>query len=112
MRGRLLTLLAVVVITAPIAAQTEGERRAETAALVEARLRASLPLELSADTITLTGNVVRLVGHARVTFDDTWISAEEMSLNQMTGQVAITGNLFVHLGRALTPKDLPRIQFR
>jgi hypothetical protein len=112
MRAVAALVVSIVLVGLPLAAQTEQERRGEISGLIEVRLRSSLPVELTADTITVIGDVLRLKGQVKFAFDDTWISAEEATLNRAANKVTLIGNVAAHLGRELTPKNLPRIDFR
>jgi hypothetical protein len=68
---------------------------------------------LSAETITLTGDVLRLSGGAMVRFDDTSIRAAEIVVNQVTKDVEFRGRVMAFLGAGVVDgRDLPRIEFR
>jgi hypothetical protein len=56
---------------------------------------------LSAETITLTGDTLRLVARATVRFDDTTIRFEEIVLNQSSKRIEFLGN-----------SRVPKIDFR
>jgi lipopolysaccharide assembly outer membrane protein LptD (OstA) len=109
-----LALAAVFAPTAMIAQTTERDQRARTTAFIERRLAAQQPVELAADTITLIGDVLRLKGHVKlVCGSDTFITAEEVTIDRSRNRVELIGNVHASWGRSSGMiGDSPRIQYR
>src|SRR5215204_5134076 len=102
MRSAILTvILGSALLSVPLVARqtTEQQVRARFVALIEARLKSGQQVEIRAETITLTGDVLRLKGHAWIWFDDTSFMAEEATINRATQRVQLFGNTQGHLGR-------------
>lgn len=93
-------------------ARAVDSSRARLAALVQTRLASQQVVHLSADEVTLTGDNLRLVGKARVRFDDTFILADEVVINQETKKVELIGNVNAHLPGPPPERVAPRIQYR
>jgi hypothetical protein len=114
MRHAALLLLMVILLVTGVVAQSPGSnRRAEIAAAVERRLQSQQPVELSADSITLTGKLLSLKGHVRVVWlPDTVIRAEEVRISE--GTVELIGDVNASFGRSSgvpLPRP-PQIEFR
>ena len=103
------------ILLAPIltAQGPEQDRRAQIAAAIERRLQAQQAMDLGADSITLTGKLLHLKGHARVVWlPDTVILAEEVKID--AGTVELIGNVNASLGRSsgVPVPALPKIDYR
>jgi lipopolysaccharide assembly outer membrane protein LptD (OstA) len=85
----------VFAATVPSPAQTRSEC---VATLIQARLAAQKPVRLSAQNVSLTGDMLRLTGHAKVWFDATTVQADEIVINQSSKRVEIKGLRNVYLG--------------
>jgi lipopolysaccharide assembly outer membrane protein LptD (OstA) len=101
------------VVSPSFATAQSGQRemRARLEAQVQSLLESRQPVHLSADAVTLTGNALRLTGHARFRFGDTLIVADEAVVDQVTKRVELVGNVraFGPAPRGAVP---PRIQYR
>jgi hypothetical protein len=108
------SLLCGLVLAPILTAQTtEPDRRAQFATAIERRLQGQQEMDLGADSITLTGTLLHLKGHARIIWlPDTVIRAEEIKID--AGTVELIGNVNASLGSSSgvplpTP---PKIQYR
>ena len=63
------------------------------AALIQARVESRQPVRLSARTITLTGDTLRLSGRARIWFDDVSILADEAAFDRTAKRIDLDGNV-------------------
>jgi hypothetical protein len=106
-------LLCGLVAPMLIAQTTEPERRAQFATAIERRLQAQQEIDLGADSITLTGRLLHLKGHARVIWlPDTVIRAEEIKIDG--GSVELIGNVNASLGRSsgVPLPPIPKVDYR
>jgi len=107
-------LLCSLLLAPILTAQTrEQDRRAQIATVIERRLRTQQPIDLAADSITVTGTLLHLKGHARVVWlPDTVILAEEVKID--AGTVELIGNVNASLGRSsgVPVPTLPKIDYR
>lgn len=111
MRRCALLLLCLLVVDGVLFGQSSPPNRSQIAAAIERRLDARQPVELSADSIALTGKVLHLKGHARaVWLPDTVIQAEEITIDD--GRVELVGNVNATLGSSSGVPLPPRIQYR
>ena len=107
-------LLCSLLLAPILTAQTrEQDRRAQIATVIERRLRTQQPIDLAADSITVTGTLLHLKGHARIVWlPDTVIRAEEVKID--AGKVELVGDLNATLGSSsgagLPPP--PKIDYR
>jgi hypothetical protein len=112
MRHFSFVLLSGLTIGPILTAQTPNPR-AQFATAIERRLQAQQEMDLGADSITLTGTLLHLKGHARIIWlPDTVIRAEEIKID--AGTVELIGNVNASLGSSSgvplpTP---PKIQYR
>jgi hypothetical protein len=103
----------MIIVAAVSTAFTQGRRaqmHTRLSAMIEARMESQKPVRLSADSITLTGDTLRLLGHARVSWDDTLIRAEEIALNQTSKHVDFVGDVNALIHDATL--KAPRVEFR
>jgi hypothetical protein len=94
---------------------SRADMNARLAALIHERLVARQPLRLSADAITLTGDTLRLAGHATVSFDDTSVVADETTIDRDTSRVELSGTVHATLGQTVRDRlgvRTPRPQWR
>jgi len=84
---------------------------ARLTALIRARIESQQPVQLSAETITLTGDTLRLAGRALIRFSDTSVRAEEIVVNPVTKRIDLLGTVNAFLGSDVAP-PAPRIEFR
>ena len=68
------------------------------AALIQARLGAQKPVRLKADNVSLSGDTLRLTGHAKAWFDDTTVQADEIVIDQSSKRVELKGPRTIHFG--------------
>jgi lipopolysaccharide assembly outer membrane protein LptD (OstA) len=93
------TALAVLLVTIAFAADQEREnsaaarRREDIAAVIQARVNSQQPVKLSAERITLAGDVLTLAGRVRIRFDDTFIVTDEARFNQEAKRVELIGSV-------------------
>lgn len=109
-----LLLFAMVIYSRALVGQTPNQNhRAAIATAIERRVQTQQPLELSADSIILTGRVLHLKGHAQIVWlPDTSITVAEVKIDG--NRVELIGDLDAALG-ASSGVDLPtppQIQFR
>jgi hypothetical protein len=109
-----LLLFVMVVYSSALVGQTPYQNhRAAIATAIERRVQTQQPLELSADSIILTGRVLHLKGHAHIVWlPDTSITVAEVKIDG--SRVELIGDLHAALG-ASSGVDLPtppQIQFR
>ena len=104
---RVLMIAAIVTLTglfarpmAGQAPQNREEMNATIADLIHDRLIAEQPVRLSADVVTLTGDSLRLSGHAVIRFDDTTIRVAEAAFHRSTSRVELIGKVNAFLGAA------------
>jgi hypothetical protein len=109
-----LTLFSMVILGGVLVGQTPDQnRRAQLASAVERRLEAQQPLDLSADSITLTGGSLRLKGHAHIVWlPDTSIVVEEVTIDG--SRVQLIGDINASLGRSsgVPLPSPPTVDFR
>ena len=107
-------LFGVIIYGGALVAQTPyQDHRAAIATAIERRLQTQQPLELSADSIILTGRVLHLKGHAQIVWlPETSITVAEVKIDGNI--VELIGDLHAALGASsgveLPPP--PQIQFR
>ena len=117
MKGALATVAALSLSLATMpAASAQDSADAQHSCLkmwIRARLSAQQPVRLSAETVTLTGDTLRMAGRATVRFDDTTIRFEEIVLNQSSKRIEFLGNGTVfHGAGSPCAGSLPKIKFR
>jgi lipopolysaccharide assembly outer membrane protein LptD (OstA) len=88
------------------------ERRACVTDLIRNRVQSQQPVRLSAEAITLTGDTLRLAGHAKVWFDDVAIQADEAIFNRATKGVELVGSVNSFFGSSSDCSVPPRLEFR
>lgn len=110
-RGLVIAAASGIALTAISSAKAQ-DRRACFATLIQARIESRQPIRLSAETVTLTGDTLRLTGRAWVRFNDTSIRAEEVVLHQTTKRIDLVGNVNAFLGSGSNCGRPPRIEFR
>ena len=113
--------LALVAPSSAIAQRDRSEMNAQLVALLRARIESQQPMQLSADTITLTGDTLRLAGRAWIRFNEAAaaasplggasIRAEEIVVNPVTKKIELSGKVDAFLGSDVAPAA-PRIEFR
>ena len=103
--------IALLAISSATAQNDRSEGKARLTALIQARIEAQQPVRLSAETITLTGDTLRLAGRAMIRFNDTSIRAEEIVVNQVTKRIDLNGNVTAFLGSGVA-SPVPPIDFR
>ena len=99
------------------AAQTPApDRRTEIARTIERRIEARQPFDLSADTITIEGDVVRLKGHVRIVLGpDMFVRTDEATFDRAARRVQLIGNVWVSRGAspgAALPRPAPGPEYR
>ena len=104
--------LALVTTTGALAQDNAAGRHRCLEELIQAKLQAQQPVRLSATTVTLTGDTLRLAGRATVRFDDTTIRFEEIVLNQSSKRITFVGNGTVFNAVPPCAGELPKIEFR
>ncbi|HEV8398112.1 MAG TPA: hypothetical protein VGQ37_27745 [Vicinamibacterales bacterium] len=105
--------LTLVVSPTSLAQDDAAARQACLELMIHARLKAQQPVQLSTETVTLTGDTLRPAGRATVRFDDTTIRFDEIVLSQSLKRIDFVGKGMVFLG-AESPcvNPLPKIEFR
>ena len=113
--------IALLASSSATAQKDRSEINARLAALIRARIESQQPLQLSAETITLTGDTLRLAGRAWIRFNDVGapaspargasIQAEEIVVNPVTKRIDLLGTVRAFLGPDVAP-PAPRIEFR
>lgn len=106
-----------LVAVSPISAQSSARPWNDCLATeIQDRLVSQHPVRLSADSITLAGNTLRLSGKASVRYDRTTIRAEEIIIDQSSKRVEFTRVRQIDLGSgsrcAPPPSAPPKIEFR
>ncbi len=107
-----IVLLAISSVTAQ---KDRSEMNARLTTLIRARIESQQPVQLSAETIALTGDTLRLAGRARIRFNDTSIRAEEIVVNPVTKRIDLLGTVNAFLGSDVVSDFVPpapRIEFR
>jgi lipopolysaccharide assembly outer membrane protein LptD (OstA) len=104
--------LAVTTGSSSMAQRGGSEVTARLIAVIRDRLDRQQPLRLSAGSITLSGETLRLTGRAMIRFDDTSIRAEEIVLNPTTKQIELLGNVDTFLGADVVPEAAPAVPRR
>jgi hypothetical protein len=87
------------------------EMHDRTEALIQQRLDRHRPMRVSADTLTLVGDELRLAGHVRIWFDDMALFTDQAVVHRDTHRVEWSGNTRINLPRDAQPPT-PRIEFR
>lgn len=100
----------LMLTAAPQAQVSPSEVHDRTAALIQQRLDRHRPMRVSADTMTLVGDELRLAGHVRIWFDDMALFTDEAVVHRDTNQVEWSGNTRINLPRDAQP--VPRMEFR
>jgi hypothetical protein len=95
-----------------VRAQDGNEMITRMTAVIERKLQSQEALRLSADTITLTGAMLHLSGHAEIVSKDTKVQANEIVFDQTTKRIALIGVTRGFLGAGSDVVDGPRIEFR
>jgi len=116
--------IALLATSSATAQKDRSEMNARLAELIRARIESRQPVRLSAETVTLTGDTLRLAGRALIQFKDTgrlnapdnpdaWTSirAEEIVVNQVTKRIDLVGTVQAFLASDAAP-PAPRIEFR
>ena len=109
----------LVALLAPPTAMAQtpaADRRAELARVIERRIEARQPLDVSADAITIEGDVLRLKGNVRIVIGpDTFVRTEEAAFDRAAKRVQLIGNVWASLGPsagiALRNRN-PRVEYR
>jgi len=104
--------IALMAISSARAQGSRTEMNACFTSVMRTRIESQRPMQLSAETITLTGDTLRLTGRAWVRFNDTSIQAEEVVLNQATKRIDLAGNVNASFGSASPCARPPRVEFR
>jgi hypothetical protein len=121
MKRALTTVIALVTAgvatTSPALAQGGAQPWNDCVATeIQERLVAQQRIRLSAQSISLDGDTLRLTGNARVRFEQTAVIAEEIVINQSTKRVEFTGVRQIYIGSgsrcAPPPSAVPKIEFR
>ena len=107
-----LLVLAAGLLVVCVDAQTRNRRDIE--AIIESRLKSQEPISVSAETITVTGDVLSLKGKVALRFGgDTIVRADEAEVNPTTHAVQLLGNVRATLGRSARPApEIPPVMFR
>jgi len=106
-----LVCAAMLMLTAvPRAQFSAGEVHERTAALIQQRLDRQRPMRVSADTITVAGDELRLSGHVRLWFDDMALFTDEAIVHRDRNEVEWSGNTRINLPR--DAQAVPRMEFR
>ena len=100
----------LMLTAAPQAQFSASGMHDRTAALIRQRLDRQRPMRVSADTMTLVGDELRLSGHVRIWFDDMALFTEEAIVHRDTNEVEWSGNTRINLPRDAQP--VPRMEFR
>jgi lipopolysaccharide assembly outer membrane protein LptD (OstA) len=103
--------IALLASSSATAQKNSSEMNAQLTALIRARIESQQPMRLSAETITLTGDTLRLAGRALIRFNDTSIRAEEIVINPVMKRVDLLGNVNAFLGSDVA-LPVPPIEFR
>ena len=103
--------IALLAISSATAQNDRLEGKARLTALIQARIESQQPVRLSAETITLTGETLRLAGRPMIRFNDSSIRAEEIVVNPVTKRIDLIGNVNAFLGSDVAPR-VPPIDFR
>ena len=99
LRACVILVCAIVLAAASLSGQTASSSRARIEAVITRSLQASRPVGLSADTITLTGDVLHLNGRVRIVIrPDTLIQADDTTLDRGNRTVELKGNVRASLG--------------
>jgi len=109
-------LVALLAPAAPMAQTSAADRRAELVRAIERRIEARQPLDVSADAITIEGDVLRLKGNVRIVIGpDTFVRTEEAAFDRAAKRVQLIGNVWASLGPsagiALRNRN-PRVEYR
>ena len=82
--------------------------------MIERRLEGRQPLDLSADAITLEGDVLHLKGSVRIVMGpDTFVRADEATFDRAAKRVRLIGNVWASLGPSSSaPRPKPRVDYR
>ena len=107
-------VLSGIALASIVTAQTtEQDRRTQITRAIEHRLQAQQSIDVAADSITLTGRLLHLQGHARIVWlPDTVIRVEEIKIN--ADVVALVGDLNASFGSSsgLGLRPRPKIDYR
>lgn len=103
--------IALLTVSSVTAQRTRVEQNAWLTALIQSRIESQRPVRLSGETITLTGDTLRLAGRPMIQFGDTSIRAEEIVVNSVTQRIDLVGNVWASLGSDVVPRR-PPIDFR
>ena len=104
--------IGVLAVSYATAQGSRQEMNACLAEMVQRRIQSQQPVQLSAETITLTGDTLRLSGRAWIRFNDTSIRADEAVINQATKRLELAGSVNTFLGSASDCAAPPRLEFR
>jgi lipopolysaccharide assembly outer membrane protein LptD (OstA) len=94
--------LAAMTLGSTGAAQTRQEANARLVSIIEGHLRAGDRVSMTAQTITLAGDTLRLAGNAWVRFGDGTVKADEIVIDQATKSVDLRGSVRSILGSGAT----------
>ena len=113
-RACVFAVCTATLVVVSLAAQTEPDARARVEGVVAGSQQAWRPIRLSADTITLTGDVLRLNGTVRIVIrPDTLTQADEVALDRGNRTADLIGKVRASLGpSAGVPLARPRIDYR
>ena len=108
----------LVALLAPPTAMAQtpaADRRAELARVIERRIEARQPLDVSADAITIEGDILRLKGNVRIALGpDTFVRTEEAAFDRAAKRVQLIdawASLGPSAGIALRNRN-PRVEYR
>jgi hypothetical protein len=105
-----IVLLSGILFSISLATAQTG--RARLAAIIQARVEARQPMQIAGESITLTGDTLRVAGRALIRFNDTSIRAEEVVVHLGTRRIDLVGNASAFLGSDVAPPAPPPIEFR
>jgi lipopolysaccharide assembly outer membrane protein LptD (OstA) len=102
----------VLAVSYATAQGSRQEMNSCLAEMVQRRIQSQQPVQLSAETITLAGDTLRLSGRAWIRFNDTSIRSDEAVFNQATKRLELVGSVNTFLGSASDCAAVPRLEFR